>query len=342
MFHAFFGSKQKPWTAGESILEQIKRWDGINALRLVEPPLAGLSDGADAGAVDRCDEARLVTEFLELIRLLMMNGNEQARGALYEAAVRYPVASLLDMILHEIHRQSWWRADKIRPHARWFVTQSRHVEPLRFGIALLALSGEDADLRVLRELARHDDFTIAAANAVATITDDPIEEWWQMAQAVSGWSKVHLVKRLARRCDKRSDMQAWLLRQGWRRCVSPEYVAYCCANAGKLDQALATNEPDEALMEGTCVLIGGMLSAGPAEHLEDYEGGVGSILHWLQHLRRGAVDPSAKKTLNRVREWVLQEEQPQVWERRAEQLGWTEEMRQRIADECALLAGDQV
>jgi hypothetical protein len=264
MFSAFFGSKQKPWTAGDSILDQIKGWDGVAPLRLVEPPLGAAAEDSDAGTIDRCDEARLVTEFLELIRLLMMNGNEQARGALYEASVRYPVASLLEMILHEIHRQSWWRADKIRPHARWFVTQSRHIEPLRFGIALLALSGDQSDLRLLRDLARHDDFTIAAANAVASITDDPVEEWWQMAQAVSGWSKAHLVKRLARRCDKRQDMQAWLLRQGWRRCVSPEYIAYSCASAGKLDQALAITDPDDALMEGTAVLINGMLSAGPA------------------------------------------------------------------------------
>jgi hypothetical protein len=338
MFGSFFSSKQKPWTEGQPLIDQIRKWDGKQPLKLREPvPDANPREQVGTSHLpDRSDEARLVTDFLELVRLLMMRGNEQARGALYEAAVYQPITSLMEMILHELHRQSWWQAVKLRPHARWFVLESRHTEPLRFGIALLGLSGSEQDLSLLQDVARHDEFTIAAANAVSALVKDPVEQWWQMAKNVNGWGKVHLVKRLARRCGARSDVQDWLLRQGWRDCVSPEYVAYSCANAGRLEQALSAEFVDEEMMQGAATLIGAMLIAGPAEHLEDYEGGVASISRWLLHLQGCPLDLDTRsmESVQRVAHWVKADEPLQVWERRAEQLGWTEEVRRDIAERC--------
>jgi hypothetical protein len=338
MFTGWFTTKQKPWTQGEPIIEQIRRWDGKRALRLYEQPPDSdpkkAPSESDSATGERWDEARLVTEFLELMRLLMMRGNEQARGALYAASVKHPITSLIDIILHELHRQSWWQAGKVRPHARWFIEQSRHCEPLRFGIALLGLSGTKQDLSLLKDVARHDEFTIAAANAVSSITDDPVEQWWQMAKQVQGWSKVHLVKRLARRRLENAEVQDWLLRQGWRDCPSTEYLAYACASAGRLDQALARPNVDDELLESTGRLIGAMLVAGPAEHLEDYEGGVAAISKWLPYLENRRVEGKTLEAVKRLLDWVEQDNQPQVWERRAEQLGWTEEVRAEIAARC--------
>jgi len=343
MFTGWFNTKQKPWTQGQPIIEQIRHWDGKRTLRLYEAPLEAdskkSSTDPDVTAGERWDEARLVTEFLELLRLLMNRGNEQARGALYAASVKHPITSLIDVILHELHRQSWWQAPKVRLHARWFIEQSRHCEPLRFGIALIGLSGNKQDLSLLTDVARHDEFTIAAANAVSSITDDPVEQWWQMAKQVNGWSKVHLVKRLARRRLESAEVRDWLLRQGWRDCPSTEYIAYACANAGRLDQALAGTDVDEELVESAGRLIGAMLIAGPAEHLEDYEGGVAAISKWLPQLANRRVEGKTAETVRRLLEWVEHDEQPQVWERRAEQLGWTDEVRAEIAARCrAILA----
>lgn len=340
MFSSWFDrdSKHKPWTGGQPIIEQIREWDGKQPLRIVEPPLVAKSPAVEsADAARRVDEARLVMDFIELMRLLTMRGNEQARNALYEMASATSITSRFDVILHELRRQAWWHPEAMRNHARWFVAHACHKEPLRLGIALLGLSGDEADLPLLRTLARHDEFTIAAVNAVAQVAESPVDEWWHMACQATGWGKVHLVKRLARKCQDRSDVKDWLLREGWRGQISPEYVAYSCANAGKLDQALAGEDVDEGLMESGAVLIGSMIGAGPAENLEDYEGGVAAIRSWLHHLQQRCLNGRAQETVKRIKDWVSSPEKPEIWERRAEQLGWTEEVRSEIARRCDAL-----
>jgi hypothetical protein len=340
MFASWFDrdSKSKPWATGQPIIEQIRDWDGKQPLRIVEPPLM-LKAGAqpDAEEARKIDEARLITDFLELVRLLTIRGNEQARHALYEVATTTSITSRFDVILHELDRQSWWKPAAMRRHALWFIQQSRHKEPLRLGIALLAQSGKPEDLPLLRVLARHDEFTIAAVNAVAQVAENPVDEWWHMACQATGWGKVHLVKRLARKCESKSEVRDWLLREGWRGQVSAEYVAYSCVNAGRLDQALAADDVDDGLMESAAVLIGSLIGAGPAENLEDYEGGVAAITNWLRHLRPRCLNAQDQQTVQRIKEWVAKEEKAEIWERRAEQLGWTDDIRKEIVRRCDAL-----
>jgi hypothetical protein len=342
MFGGFFPAKQsKPWSTGSSILDQIRRWDGISPFQPLEqdvdaPATKEVREFEDhlTGAPNQYDEARLVSEFTELIRLLMRRGNDQARVTLYEAAIRHSIISVIDVILHELNKQSWWQPDKMRPHARWFVHESRHKEPLKFGIALLGLSGTEQDLDDLLMLARYDEFTIYCAIAVGNLLHDPVEQWWQMAKQVHGWGRVHLIKRLSRRAEGRPELQQWLLREGFRNSIKPEYVAYACASAGKLDQVLASAGADDEMIDAACAIVVALIDAGAAENLEDYEGGVNAIRHLLRHLNGKCRQIKRLYAVTRIKDWVAAAGDPMVWERRAEQLGWLPEVRQEIINSC--------
>src|SRR5205085_3581775 len=91
---------------------------------------------------------------------------------------------------------------------------------------------------------------------------------------------------------------------------------------------------DDELLDGACMIVTALISAGPAEHLEDYEGGVPAIQRLLEHLQTRCNNVQRLHTVTEIRRWITEEKDPQVWDRREEQLGWTEEVRHAIVTRC--------
>lgn len=356
----WFGwGKNRPWKEGPSILAVLRSWDGSQPFELPdEPPAAanklrfasGAWDGIlthHVGKAAEQAEAKVVYAVLAGLGHLIDRNDDPARATLYRLARQEAVVPYADAIVEELVRQRNFGPEQIRPHARWLVHAAAHREPLKLGIILLGLSGTRDDLPDLTLLARHDEFTLYAAVAAGNLLDNPVQVWWDMARRVHGWGKIQLVERLSQQGEDRPDLRAWLLRHGCANDVMPEYLAHRCATAGDLATALEDDHPDDALLDGACLIVEALLRGGPVEDMDDYEDGVAVVTLLLGHLaercnslqRLGAV-----RTIAEWLEWPATETPSEddsddnSWETR-EELGWTETVRRNLAEQCAEILG---
>lgn len=223
------------------------------------------------------------------------------------------------------------------------------------GLALLGISGGSEDIALLVLFARHDEFTLYSAVAASNLLPDPIDVWWKMAHSVHGWGKVQLVERLAQRVSDRSDIRAWLLRDGVANSVLDEYLALICARAGNLLDALSPPRIDRALLDGACRLVSALYLEGPTAGISEYEDGVAVVRLLLGHLERDATSLDHLACVADTRRWLawpapavpsadlvealalspermeaMEEEAEKAWVRR-DRLGWTAETRAELA-----------
>ena len=229
---------------------------------------AGALDGVLARHVNSAREPARGAELAALIEHAA-TGDDQARTALYEAARADGIVFALDEALdalRDVPRES------VAELGRALMRAAEHREPLKLAVALVGRAGNRSDVPLLETLARHDEFSRVAGVALANLLDDPVTAWWRVGCLARGWGKVEAVGRLAEQPSLPADVRAWLLRHGCDNAVTPEYLAYACATAGGLDEALG-GLVDDALLDGACTIVAALVRGGPAEDIDDYEPG---------------------------------------------------------------------
>jgi hypothetical protein len=220
------------------ILEVIAGWDD-------GPPPALPDEGPDdgrtirwgAGALDGVvarDGAREPARGAVLAALIQhaATGDADAARALYEAARGEGIVFALDAALDALEAARV-RRELVADLGRRMLREASHREPLKLAVALVGRAGDRDDVPLLETLARHDEFSVVAGAALASLLDDPVQAWWRVACLATGWGKVEAVARLAAIPDLPGDVRAWMLRHGCDNDVMPEYLAYACAVAGR-------------------------------------------------------------------------------------------------------------
>jgi hypothetical protein len=241
-----------------------------------EGPQDGRTIRWGAGALDgvltrHSSAAREPARAAELAALIehAATGDEAARTALYEAARADGIVFALEEALDGLVGVP--RA-AVADLGRTLMRASEHREPLKLAVALVGHAGDRDDVPLLETLARHDEFSRVAGTALATLLEDPVTAWWRVGCLATGWGKVEAVGRLAEQPSLPPEVRAWLLRHGCDNAVTPEYLAYACATAGRLEEALDGLVDDE-LLDGACTIVRALVNGGPVEDIDDYEPG---------------------------------------------------------------------
>ena len=112
-------------------------------------------------------------------------------------------------------------------NSRSLATESPDREPVKFGIALLGLFGQQNDEELLQTLGLHDEFSYSCAVALANSAQDRDGALWALAQHTHGWGRIHVVERLADTTN--AEIKDWLIRDGFRNSIMYEYLACICA-----------------------------------------------------------------------------------------------------------------
>jgi hypothetical protein len=198
-------------------------------------------------------------------------GDAEASRALYEAARGEGIVLALDEALDALARARVGPAP-VAELGRRMLREAQHREPVKLAVALVGRAGDPDDVPLLETLARHDEFSVVAGAALASLLDDPVQAWWRVGCLATGWGKVEAVARLAAVPDLPGDVRAWMLRHGCDNDVMPEHLAFACATAGRLEDALDGLVDDE-LLDGACTIVRALVNGGPAEDISDYEPG---------------------------------------------------------------------
>jgi hypothetical protein len=261
------------------ILEVIAAWtDGPPPALPDEGPDDGRTIRWSAGALDGVlsrhgESTREPARGAELAALIehAATGDKEARDMLYEAARADGIVFALDealdaLVLADVD------GEPVAELGRTLMREARHREPLKLAVALVGRMGQHGDVPLLETLARHDEFSLVAGVALANLLDDTVTAWWRVGCLATGWGKIEAVGRLAQEPDLPPEVRAWLLRHGCDNAVMPEYLAYTCATAGRLEEALDGLVDDE-LLDGACTIVRALVNGGPAEDIDDFEPG---------------------------------------------------------------------
>lgn len=297
------------------------------------------SGGRPAGAMDGVSTHHLGSQrtgtsgtLLELVRGYWESPTVRNKAALYEFLVKNNVVSLIDPFLELLREQTDVNHQRLYELAKSLATESPDREPVKFGIAVLGLYGQEADVDIYRILGRHDEFTLFCAVALEHTCEPPDEELWQVAKNVHGWGRIHVVERL--RATENPAIRDWLLRQGYRNSVMHEYLAYSCAVGGGLRAALEQEIVDDELFVSAGEIIQALIAGGPAESMDGYEDGAAVVELYLDQAQRRASSLADFLVINTIRDFLT--DQDADWPSRASR-GWTPEKRQSLQQSSQVL-----
>lgn len=331
------GGSSMPWDKHPSIYEHVRAH--------VNPNGPGLINGGDElpdeprvnrnrnirfapGAMDgimshHCggDSSKEANNVAKLVAAYCKAPTATRKLELYRALLGDGVLAAIDDVLEALGKT---RLNQRRLYelAQSLALESPDRGPVKFGIALLGCFGGDDHSEILWTLARHDEFAVFCAVAIANQSPDPERALWKLAQNVHGWGRVHIVERLHNATSP--EVQAWLLREGFHNSVMDEYLAYTCAVAGGLKDELLRDSVDTELLDGATGIIAALINGGPAESMDEYEDGAVAVTEFLRHV--ASVDSKIQYFLgvHSVRGFV--EDDTADWEARATR-GWTPETR---------------
>ncbi len=205
-----------------------------------------------------------------------------AFSALYETVKNVPLISYVDPLIEAVLADRKMRPNRLYQLAHWLATMSPDREPAKLGIVLLGLFEGEEEVALCKTLGRHEELTFFAAVAVESLSAQPEQDLWEMAQAVHGWGRIHTVEQLAG--TQNHEIQAWILREGFRNKIMPEYLAYIAATTGKLAKELKQTDIDDDLLHAAGEILDALLSGGPAEEISDYAESAAAVIAYTRHV----------------------------------------------------------
>lgn len=311
-------SEKPPWPPGaEPLLKRIRDAEETPyGLDLPIPPPEGWEIGWAAGALDALlgnpDDSERQVSARTLASAIGSHCRRPSAASfrhLYQLMSRDDAVGVVDGLLAQLGSVGVTHA-QVAKVARQIATEAPDLGPVKLAMALLGAAGDSRDLELLHELGRFEELTLYAAVALCNLLETPDRELWRLAQATRGWGRIQTVYRLKDTHDP--DIKAWLLREGHHNAVMAEEIAYVCATAGGLRDALAETAPDSALLDGAGDLIRALLTGGPAEDINDYADGPEALSFYVQRLNEDPVSTITRfNAVNHIRKF-LDEEAP-VW-----------------------------
>ncbi|HEX6096477.1 MAG TPA: hypothetical protein VF432_09155 [Thermoanaerobaculia bacterium] len=342
MWEIFDRFRTKPWQGRPTIYSAVKAWDGSSDLPDEEPEQGGLR--FSAGALDNVgvrhfglDGEPQMSRLFRALERVVTHGRDADRTTLYRLMLQYDAVVHAGALSARVQASSLDR-EAVAEVARWLATEAADREPVKYGLILLALCGSPRDLDLVMTYARHDEFTMHAVTALERVAEDVLAAELAMAEQVRGWGKVSLVERIVEHGSDRADVRDWLLRRGFANAVMDEYLAYACAVAGRLHEALAADTIDAELRQGACAIVHALINGGPAEDMDDYDHGPAAVGHLLRHLAR-TTEPRELMVVAAISSWLASDRD---WSA-AEARGWSADVRADIASKThAILRRDEV
>lgn len=292
--------------------------DNENKLRFA-PGLMDAMFGEDSSA----DSNRKVKELKKLLIKIAKQGDKKAEADFYNLVISNEgVIGFIDEFLKNIVNQGLPIQPYLFSFSKDMALKSNHRNSVKFGIAILGLCQNKSIINELKVLGMHDEFTVYTTVALSNISDNLVQDLWELAQKVDGWGKIQLVNRLANMelSDKQRD---WLIRKGYKNSIMYEYLVYTCALNGKLHDRLGSENIDNELFKSSAEIIEALIAGGPAEDISAYIYASDVIENFIRHAKIHTADIAEFLTLNRIREFLI-EVQQEIGEHTKN--GWTDDI----------------
>jgi hypothetical protein len=289
----------------------------------------GAMDGVMTHHLGKSENTDSARKTVELVLAYSRQPTVTNKAAVYQHVIAEHIVSIIDPVIQALVVEEGIDHRRLYELARSFVTESPDREPVKFGIAILALFRHPGDQELFQTPGRHDEFTLFCAVALANASEDHDRSLWALARNVAGWGRIHVVERLAETSDPQ--IKGWLLREGYRNSVMYEYLAGTCARAGGLLAALGEAHVDRELLTSSGEIIQALITGGPAEGIDDYEDARPVIESFLGHMASSAETVQDFLHVSSIRGYL--DEEDSRWKSGLEQ-EWPNEVRESLRAVC--------
>ena len=185
-------------------------------------------------------------------------GDDAAADRLFGAlSADFQAIALRDLLLTVISDgEEELDAGNIYRYAIHLMIESSRREEVKLGLIMMELFDTDQDVLrdIVRSLGLSDEFTLYSVLNIFR-WEQGMEEILELAKRVHGWGRIHAVERLEPVTD---EIRSWLLREGIKNTVMPEYSALTVYEKADV-RALLFDEP-EALDAEAFSAIGEILA----------------------------------------------------------------------------------
>jgi hypothetical protein len=332
-----------PWSDGRpSVLQLIAeardaRGSDRRSLDIDPPPRLGRTSvvpgGIDNifGFPDLSTRQSSARPVVDAIAYVIRQPSERAMQQLYALLCECRAKSIVDLVIETLYAELGEHACAIAAVARRLVRQAPDVEPVKVGVALLGISGTTEDSVLISTVGLYEEITAYSALAIARLSGESAEtEIWKLAKSVHGWGRINAVQYLTETMVP--EIKEWMLREGFRNHVLDEYLAYTCATAGGLEQALRRPAVDPDLLAASADLLTALAKGGPAEGIADYADGPMVCVSFLRHMRDRPL-----RTLRAV-ECVLAIQsllEGDHWAQLRDRHGWTTKLQRQVQSQAS-------
>jgi hypothetical protein len=263
----------------------------------------GALEGILSGPGDADEVRAAVDRIYDALAALAEDPGAETRAQLREAFREGHVRARMDALRDRLNAAPPPHAERLYPALRELFLRSGHRDEVKYSMALLGGFRRPEDAELFRIVGRHEEFTLYAAVALASVTDDPVNEWLGMLAHVKGWGRTELAGLILRN-PQSEEVRERLVRGGLGVGNALELADGC-----RLDQILAHPVVDDELLTGACAIIESLVeeSDSPSD-LADYEYAGWAVENLLRHLSEREGDADDRRTVDALQSYLTSEE----------------------------------
>jgi hypothetical protein len=195
------------------------------------------------------DDLEAVERIYLALAALARKPSQANRRRLRELFREGNVRARIDPLRDRLTAESPPNAVELYPELRELFLRSGYRDEVKYAMALLSGFGRPEDADLFRVVGRHEEFTVYAAVALATVTGDPLGEWLGLLPHVSGWGRNELAELILREPRSRA-VRDQLAHDGLGIGNALELAVGC-----RLDELLAYHDVDDGVIAGALGIL---------------------------------------------------------------------------------------
>ncbi len=173
----------------------------------VQPGVPGLAEGGHqlpddeeivAAPGDPADVEDAVERIYAALVTLAAKPNSGRHRRVCELFREGDVRGRIDALRDRLSADPPAHADRLYPELHEIFLRSGYRDEVKYAMALMAGFGRREDADLFRVVGRHEEFTLYAAVALATVSDDPLGDWLDLLPHVAGWGRFELSELILR------------------------------------------------------------------------------------------------------------------------------------------------
>lgn len=265
----------------------------------------GLMD-AISGADNSGDSKKKVNELSKLAKEIATKGDKFSEQEFYRiVSENESITGIIDEFLQTIVNASLPIEPYLFRFAKDLMTKADKRNAVKFGIAILGLCQNKTVIDDIKTLGLHDEFTVYSAVAITNLSDNAVNDLWEVAKRVDGWGKIQVVDRLVR-FDLDEPIKDWLISDGYKNSIMYEYLAFVCANYGDLHKKIGSENIDKGLFKSASDIIDALIvERSPSEDISNYTHAASVVGNFMRHAKIYASDISDFNSLHKLRGFLV-------------------------------------